>query len=763
MVKWYLLRNVLLAAVLASVGSGCARSSQTLTGWFDREPKVDAQGKPLSKEEAGKESLASKEKASKKSTAEKEQVADADEAGDGIKKASWFSWGKDDDKAPSSSKEIKSSSKEDKSKSSVASQDSKEKSSTSKSSADSQVAKSDAKASTGSKTPASTESNPTKSTKGLSSTKAFEGTALADTKSDSTLKDTASSEKKAVKPTRGPSRDLIPADEDPFLAEALADIAAGRGNGPERVQNKSESGPVAKSDSAKTAPPKSATSKETTPSKPAADLVAGKSPEKEKVSPNGTQTQVPSKPISEVTGEEDFAAWISKIEGRGEAETKLEKPAQETPSKSEQLVAAVKSGGKIPEAKATQQPTKTFDWAKETPEPQVAQAAAKKGETFAELQSDSAKKIESLSRSLKSSASNARDKAADELMESKAIASTEWANTTNSLREKGENLSGELRKEVKDQAVQFADLATETSEAAAEMAWAQVENEKSRLVASTANATTEAANRIQDAFDWEKETTVTPTAIAKKTGATAPVIKGLIEKCGAISEEVKPLVQGLETSSVDAIRHNVHRLGQMDAKGQEAVPALNALLDHEDPYVKVHSALALSRLGAESPKVLKTLVGGLKSQDSGVRSFSAAVIGELGPLGAEALPALATSLDDPDGYVRLHAAEVLVRNDRFAGRALDTLQNCLKDSDENIRWLATYSLAELAPQRPDTVLCLMKVLNDPAKRVRVGAIYALGEIGALSRVAIPELEQAATDPDQELRAAAQYALQQIKS
>lgn len=275
MVKWYLLRNVLLAAVLASVGSGCARSSQTLTGWFDREPKVDAQGKPLSKEEAGKESLASKEKSSKKSTAEKEQLADADEAGEGVKKASWFSWGKDDDK-------VSSSSKDDKNKSPVASQESKEKSTTSKSSADKQVAKNDSKASTATKSPASTDSNPTKSTKGLSSTKAFEGTALADTKSDSTLKDTSSSEKKAVKPTRGPSRDLIPADEDPFLAEALADIAAGRGNGPERVENKAESGQVAKSDPAKATSAKSATSKETTASKPAADLVAGKSPEKRK-------------------------------------------------------------------------------------------------------------------------------------------------------------------------------------------------------------------------------------------------------------------------------------------------------------------------------------------------------------------------------------------------------------------------------------------------------------------------------------------------
>jgi hypothetical protein len=792
MVKWYLLRNVLLAAVLATVGSGCARSSQTVAGWFDREPKVDANGESLEKGSASKEKEAlakkdeaKKDKSSKESPVKAESkdkavLADAETPDEGVKKASWFSWGRDDEsKKAADDKSATASKEKDKSSKESANEKPADKVAKGKDSSAGKVAANDKAAKSG------TEEKPaSKPAAGMTSTKAFAGTSLADTKADADKDAVAKAGKNPVKPTRGPSRDLIPADEDPFLAEALADIASGRGEGPERMTAKSKpaSGQkltVEKSTAEKSAAEKLAAKKETEQKIAAAPSKTETATTAKKDAVSEAKSGVPARPKSEVTGEDEFASWIAKIEGRVDTDKPAaDKAITEPKSKAEQLVASAKTVEDRSAVKQAAASSDVPDWAAgetiktaaseaTTQSTQaVAKAETKGRDLFAEMKSDSSKRIDSLSRNLKTGANDARDRIAADMIESQAIASTEWADAKNTAAETGREVAASSRQKVEtasNEAIQFAELVTEKSQATVEDAWAAIDQKQTQLAESTSNKATQAVARAESEFDWESVSSTTTGAIARKTGGTAPAMKGLIEKCGAISEEVKPLVQGLETTSVDSIRHNVHRLGQMDAKGQEAVPALNALLDHQDPYVKVHSALALSRLDAESPKVLKTLVGGLKSPDAGVRSFSAAVIGELGPLGTEALPALATSLDDPDGYVRLHAAEVLVRNDRFASRALETLQNCLKDSDENIRWLATYSLAELAPQRPDTVLSLLKVVKDPVQRVRVGAVYALGEIGPMARPAIPELEQAATDPDKDLRAAAQYALQQIKS
>gem|GEM_PF-1509870 len=236
----------------------------------------------------------------------------------------------------------------------------------------------------------------------------------------------------------------------------------------------------------------------------------------------------------------------------------------------------------------------------------------------------------------------------------------------------------------------------------------------------------------------------------------------LLEQCPDAQGEVRELVKALDAKDPESLKRTIHRLGRMQTHADSAAPALRALQQHPDGFVRVHAALALVRMGHVSSDVTQTLITGLRSPDPGVRSFSAAVLAEMGPDSADALPALSSALNDSDGYVRLHVAEVLIRHADWSQAALRALDDSLAHSDENVRWLATYSLAELAPQSEEAVTALQRSLRDPVTKVQTGAAYALGEIGPIAASALPDLERCAASPNADLRAAAEYAISQIR-
>lgn len=249
-----------------------------------------------------------------------------------------------------------------------------------------------------------------------------------------------------------------------------------------------------------------------------------------------------------------------------------------------------------------------------------------------------------------------------------------------------------------------------------------------------------------------------PTAAETPKSATA---KRLLAKCPQAEGEVRTLVESLDTSDAETLKRQLHQLGQLEQRAIPAQPAVEELLQHSDPYVSVHAALALHRMQVRRDLSTATVVRALRSSDPAVRSFAATAAGELATGNPELLAALSSALNDNDGYVRLHAAEVLARHEEYSYRATSALLDCLQDADHNVRWLSTYSLAELAPQRSDVVQALTRRVSDSEPRVRVGAVYALGEIGPLAKSAENELQMALTDPNADLRAAAAYALQQI--
>ena len=260
--------------------------------------------------------------------------------------------------------------------------------------------------------------------------------------------------------------------------------------------------------------------------------------------------------------------------------------------------------------------------------------------------------------------------------------------------------------------------------------------------------------------DFEPIQTAAASIDQPVTSKAAPATT--LPQCPDAQGEVKELVKGLETRDLEALKRSIHRLGRMQEHAASSAPALEALLKHNDGFVRVHAALALVRMNVVSSGVSQTLIESLRSPDPGIRSFAAAVLAEMGPGSEDALPALSAGLSDSDGYVRLHVAEVLIRNEQWSQQALRVINGSLDNSDENVRWLATYSLAELAPQSEDSVKALRKALKDPAGKVQVGAAYALGEIGALAASAVPDLERCRQAPNEELKSAADYALSQIQ-
>jgi len=137
-------------------------------------------------------------------------------------------------------------------------------------------------------------------------------------------------------------------------------------------------------------------------------------------------------------------------------------------------------------------------------------------------------------------------------------------------------------------------------------------------------------------------------------------------------------------------------LGRFGARAESAVPALIALLEHEDRNVRTAAALALGDIGlpqdvvvpallktlrdprasvraqaaaglghfrAEADTTIKPLIAALKDDYADVRAAAATALGELGPAVRPALPSLKDLARDPHVYVQVmaqHAAEKIV-------------------------------------------------------------------------------------------------------
>lgn len=258
------------------------------------------------------------------------------------------------------------------------------------------------------------------------------------------------------------------------------------------------------------------------------------------------------------------------------------------------------------------------------------------------------------------------------------------------------------------------------------------------------------------------ESTEKPVTTSRKSTARSESGRGLQDLCPQARGELRELLASINPDDPESVKQGLHRIGQMRKDGAAAAPLLRKMLKHDDPFIRVDSALVMVRLNLTSPESVAVVTESLKSRNASLRSFGSAVLGEMGPQSAEVLASLAGSLNDRDGQVRLRAAEVLIRHDEYAHSALQSLLACLKDKDENVRWLAAYSFAELAPESPEAVQALLMAARDPVMKVRVGAVYAIGEIGPYARRATDELRRLLeTAKDDDFKSAINHTISQI--
>lgn len=235
------------------------------------------------------------------------------------------------------------------------------------------------------------------------------------------------------------------------------------------------------------------------------------------------------------------------------------------------------------------------------------------------------------------------------------------------------------------------------------------------------------------------------------------------ELCPDAQGEIHSLVTTFDGDNPQQWLRSLHRIGRLGPDAESALPAIHALLDHQQPFVRIHAVLALSRVSGDIDEAATAvLIRELQNFEPGIRAFAATALREVeGIPESTVIAALSGALSDSDPAVRLHAAEAIGKYDGWQGEAITTLVSFLNDESADIRMLATYSLGNLTPQSALVISALSASLHDRDSRVRAGAAFALGEIGPSAISAVPQLERARRDSREDVRDAAMHALRRI--
>ncbi len=247
-----------------------------------------------------------------------------------------------------------------------------------------------------------------------------------------------------------------------------------------------------------------------------------------------------------------------------------------------------------------------------------------------------------------------------------------------------------------------------------------------------------------------------------------------------------------QQDELPAVRYAaVYALGAIGDK-PVATPALSAIMDHEDAFLRVAAAWAYLRVteGETSPEVKKAVslvVAGATSADAHVRrvAFEALADGDVPPelakpalrqallgiedpqrlleivdslaqLGHRVVPMCVTSLDEK-GPLRYYAMQLLSKLGADAAPAREALTTTLQDPSPELRREALFALGALGPAAAPSLNAIVAALADESDEVRHTACYALGKMGPAAAAALPKLQAALTSDDAFLRIAAAWA------
>lgn len=234
-----------------------------------------------------------------------------------------------------------------------------------------------------------------------------------------------------------------------------------------------------------------------------------------------------------------------------------------------------------------------------------------------------------------------------------------------------------------------------------------------------------------------------------------------VRLCADAGEDVKSLLTSMNSQRADPMKSAILQLGVMGNNAQSALPAIRFTLNHSNPLVRIHSALALWRIEQNTEDTLPVFVNGLRDTNPDVRAFAAAAL-EMGPRDMELITPLTSALSDSSPFVRLHAAAALYQFSQQQTTASYVIVSHLTDSEANVRWLAAFLLGEILPRSEITVQALVRSLHDSDNRIRIAAAFALRGLGSDANAALPELRKLATDRQPEIRKAAEEAIRDIE-
>ncbi|MEQ8787232.1 MAG: HEAT repeat domain-containing protein [Pirellulaceae bacterium] len=251
-------------------------------------------------------------------------------------------------------------------------------------------------------------------------------------------------------------------------------------------------------------------------------------------------------------------------------------------------------------------------------------------------------------------------------------------------------------------------------------------------------------------------------------------------------EHVATFVTALQDKDPGVRSMVAHVLGRIGPEVEEAVPALEPLLNDEDEDVVRAAGDALQRMG---PAAVAPLLEGLTNENSLTRAVSARVLGGLKSVPKEVIAALMRSLEDPDESVQKATITSL---SEVGGPALPALQAAIKSNKldwsararEALSWsqAAVWQLAELTTDpdervRQATVEALGRVdqgydafesakvlrglLSDEKASVKMATIRSLGNLGAVAHTAIPPLEALLKSEDPAVVREVRWALGEI--
>jgi HEAT repeat protein len=282
-----------------------------------------------------------------------------------------------------------------------------------------------------------------------------------------------------------------------------------------------------------------------------------------------------------------------------------------------------------------------------------------------------------------------------------------------------------------------------------------------------------------------------------------------------LAARLASLLKGTDT---DRREYAAEALKKLGAAAAPAIPALQANLGDDFPYVRIHSAEALAGIG---PAATPAFMEALKNDNQEVRLVAIQALAHLGGDARPAIPLLVQALNDREGAIRQHAITALTNTGAEAIPALmQALENptfknriglvkvlgvidgtpaqlpgrltpYLSDPDPDLRLAAMKALthkgqtavsavslrlrsenplvraescdilADIGPKAVQAVPLLIDLLHDTDGHVRAVAAHALGKMGSAGAAAVPALREALKDTDRNVTARAQEALTAI--